>query len=660
MASAADLKTQAHRVEVRLMGSLAVLQDGRAIVAPASRKARAILGYLLLSDRPVSRQRLCDLFFDLPDDPRAALRWSLSMIRPLVDGAGGPRLLAERDQLRVRPEGLWVDARSLRTAAAAMETISDAELDALVDGADGPLMMDCELPERPEYAAWLAAARQDVDAALSRVLWEQVRRNADKPAARIRPLQRLVTIDPLDERAYAELAAALLKSGRAEEARNLASQAERALRQAGFETGPALRTIIRGGGQPAERSTPANAPYPRDQTDFDALRHGLAVIPFSNHAPQALSQSDMAAFLESVVHGLGRFSWFSVAGLSGALQFDGAIADPARMGAALGAARLAGGSLRISEDRVLVRWRLVDAATGALIGLGDLESDEAASPQLALGALADTLVTHIAAHVMEAEMASAEQRPPDRCDGLDHLWRGFAAGMMRSPISHAAAADAFRAALTLDPGSAAAMALLAWAQAHLLAEADQAGRSEAAALARQAIARGPRDAHALAMAAWTLVQLEQDFDAAMRAVDRAVRLNPLSRIAWSASGWILAMAGEFERPMEHWDRAERCNPLVTGSDQAYAGRALCCWLHGRHEEARTWAARCLALSPDHPGGLLADIAAKRSLGDHEGARSSTDRFKRHYPAGFDAGFVSSIPIRDPELRAQLLSTLRAA
>jgi DNA-binding SARP family transcriptional activator len=46
-----------------------VERDGRVIALPASRKTRAILGFLALSPRPVSRQRLCDLFFDTPTIP---------------------------------------------------------------------------------------------------------------------------------------------------------------------------------------------------------------------------------------------------------------------------------------------------------------------------------------------------------------------------------------------------------------------------------------------------------------------------------------------------------------------------------------------------------------------------------------------------------------
>ena len=86
-------------IEVRLLGEFELRRGGEAIPLPASRKTRALLAYLLLTGKPVRRDRLCEIFFDIPDDPRGALRWSLSKIRALLgddadkaeDGGGGER-----------------------------------------------------------------------------------------------------------------------------------------------------------------------------------------------------------------------------------------------------------------------------------------------------------------------------------------------------------------------------------------------------------------------------------------------------------------------------------------------------------------------------------------------------------------------------------------
>ena len=67
---------------IRLLGELAVVRGGEALELPASKKARALLGYLVATGRSHMRERLCELLWDGPDDPRAQLRWSLWKLRP--------------------------------------------------------------------------------------------------------------------------------------------------------------------------------------------------------------------------------------------------------------------------------------------------------------------------------------------------------------------------------------------------------------------------------------------------------------------------------------------------------------------------------------------------------------------------------------------------
>jgi DNA-binding SARP family transcriptional activator len=92
-------------LEIKVLGDLQVLRDGTAMALPPSRKTRALLAYLALTRCPHRREQLCDMFWDVPDDPRGSLRWSLSKIRPLVDDPALPRLLADRQSVELRSEG---------------------------------------------------------------------------------------------------------------------------------------------------------------------------------------------------------------------------------------------------------------------------------------------------------------------------------------------------------------------------------------------------------------------------------------------------------------------------------------------------------------------------------------------------------------------------
>src|SRR5262249_2910384 len=135
------------------LGPMQIERDGEAVAVPASRKARAILGYLILAPRAVTRQRLCEMFFDIPDDPRASLRWVLTKLRAAIDEPGVTGVVSPGDAVGFEPAGATVDAlRVLKGETPIQE-------------ADGAFLEDCELPDRQEFTSWLYSAREELRAA---------------------------------------------------------------------------------------------------------------------------------------------------------------------------------------------------------------------------------------------------------------------------------------------------------------------------------------------------------------------------------------------------------------------------------------------------------------------------------------------------------------
>src|SRR3954452_690185 len=96
-------------LRVCVLGKLAVLRDNTPMPLPPSKKTRALLAYLAVTARTHSRNRLCAMFWNIPDDPRAALRWSLSRLRPLVDAPGCQRIVADRETVGLDLDGITVD-----------------------------------------------------------------------------------------------------------------------------------------------------------------------------------------------------------------------------------------------------------------------------------------------------------------------------------------------------------------------------------------------------------------------------------------------------------------------------------------------------------------------------------------------------------------------
>ena len=98
---------------VKTLGELTVFRDGEPLALPASRRTRSLLGYLLLTGRTHRRESLCELLWWKPDDPRGALRWSLSKIRPLVKLNGEDYLLADRERVGIQTTNIEIDRRLL-------------------------------------------------------------------------------------------------------------------------------------------------------------------------------------------------------------------------------------------------------------------------------------------------------------------------------------------------------------------------------------------------------------------------------------------------------------------------------------------------------------------------------------------------------------------
>src|ERR1700752_4098329 len=120
------------KVEVRVLGSVSVLRNGVAVALPRSRKIRALLAFLVVSPSASTRSRLCDLLWDVPNDPRGELRWCLSKLRSVVDEPGRRRVEARGDTVKLDLADCFVDAIEItRATQEGIETLNPERLCAL-------------------------------------------------------------------------------------------------------------------------------------------------------------------------------------------------------------------------------------------------------------------------------------------------------------------------------------------------------------------------------------------------------------------------------------------------------------------------------------------------------------------------------------------------
>ncbi len=208
------------KLAVRLLGELALSRDGAPVPLPQSRKTRALLAYLILKPGPERRERLCEIFWQMPDDPRGALRWSLSKLRGLVNGDGVERLRADRERVEFVPgEHTEVDVLELRgRVTGGIDALGVEELAGIAQALAGELLAGLDLPDQEDFHYFLARERQQLRDRRAEVLRALAGRCASAPAAAVEWLRALVETDPHDVESHRRLIEALAGAGRRKEA----------------------------------------------------------------------------------------------------------------------------------------------------------------------------------------------------------------------------------------------------------------------------------------------------------------------------------------------------------------------------------------------------------------------------------------------------------
>ncbi|MGR2737375.1 hypothetical protein ACUY1T_02865 [Billgrantia sp. Q4P2] len=220
---------------LNLLGDLEVIRDGQVLALPPSRKTRALLAYLARHSRPLSREHLCDLLWELPDDPRGSLRWSLSKLRRLVDDSDRNRLKADRLGVSLDTTDIDIDVAGLH--ALCHDGLATADIEVLAQTASryrGPFLEGLELDRFPDFHAWCLAEREAAMRAQTTLLTTLVGRLADTPERALPHAHAWVRLAPFDEAARAWLVRLLLALHQPREAERQLQLGTRLLREAGL------------------------------------------------------------------------------------------------------------------------------------------------------------------------------------------------------------------------------------------------------------------------------------------------------------------------------------------------------------------------------------------------------------------------------------------
>lgn len=266
-------------LEVRLLGPLEVRRGDVRVSLPRSKKTRALLAYLAASGRGHTRVHLCSLLWETTDDPRGALRWSLSKLRPLVNDEV-PRLEATRERVTFLPATARIDSRELSdVVAGGVSSVPTAELERLAGLVRGEFLEGFELSEQFEFQAWCVAQREHARELRCTILAELVSRLKESPRKALPYARALVHADTLSVSGRQSLLELLLRAGKQNEAQQ---QFEIARRLFSELDAPGLTDLVSAWGSTLETVTTRSATTQAESTgegEGDAAEAGQATVP---------------------------------------------------------------------------------------------------------------------------------------------------------------------------------------------------------------------------------------------------------------------------------------------------------------------------------------------------------------------------------------------
>jgi DNA-binding SARP family transcriptional activator/TolB-like protein len=578
-----------------LLGPLQVIQNGTRVSLPPSRKVRALLAYLAMAPRLVTREKLCELFWDVADDPRGELRWCLSKLRPLVDGPTTTRLIADREHVWINANSLDVDAVSvLRNAQRTLVSGSPSDLRSLLALFRGSFLEGLSVDRAPSFENWLAGQRhrfRQLHQQLLERLSVVLPRDSD---GRIEVLRQCIELAPFDEVNHIELVRTLLRRKLYAEANNQIIASVKL-----FESERVDPTLLRSGFATAQRQDPKPAAATSiDVAHLDALRNlqvsptskpTLLVMPFTAATLESVSDADNVT--SDIIFGFAKLRSVSI--IARGTAFSLRSRSPAAAAALVNARYVASGHLQRDGKSYLVSVELADPESDRIFWADEFSCSAADSfcmPPL----LVARIVAGLDAVIHGLERNRAQLTQPDSLDAWQAYHRGLAHMYRPTGSDSHEAQRFFLKAIALDPTFSrnyAGLSFTHFYNAFLLRtrerERDVALAFETAGQALEADPGDPAAHWAMGRALW----LRREHDGAISALDQSIRLSPSYALAHYGLAFVHCQTGDPALALDAADTAAHLSPLDPMLFAIHGARTFALLRLGRVEEAADFALR---------------------------------------------------------------------
>lgn len=598
----------------RLLGSLELSRGSDSVQLPASRKVRALLGYLVLASRPVARSQICELLWDVPNDPRGELRWCLSKIRGLVDDKGRKRVIADGNTVRLDLSDCLVDTLEVtRAPEHGIQKLGVDQQRELAKLFSGELLEGLEIARSPMFDAWITAERRRFRG-IQTVLLENLARALPHEAGA--PfLDEWLRLAPFDRNAHELLLGSLARQGRIAEGEAHLASASKLFEADGLDATP-LRDLWRGARESAAvQSQPGPASLqiisanltevrrfaPEPVAGSSGRRASIAVMPFMDRSGETDRRGGIGgALAHDVIVRLAKLrSMFVIAqGTTFALHDRGIGAEEA--GRTLNVDYVVSGATRRSGQKLVVNADLIETRTARVIW-ADVFDEPVNEALEVLDEIGNRIVASIAHEIEMVERNRAILKPPNSLDAWEAHHRGLWHMYRFSRTDNERARQFFAQAVELDPTFARAYAglsfahfqnaFLGWKKAG--PEIDRA--FEAAGKSLMVDDRDPAAHWAMGRAQWLRGEQSQ----AIAELERAVDLSPNFANGHYTLAFVHAQNGDPRAAISFSDHSRHLSPFDPLLFAMLGTRAIGLARLGHFEEAAEWAKKAAARPNAH-------------------------------------------------------------
>jgi DNA-binding SARP family transcriptional activator len=650
-------RTGAPSLHVRLLGPLTISRDGIPAALPASRKARALFAYLSLAPHAVARSQLCELLWDVPNDPRGELRWCLSKLRAIVDAPGRRRVEAPGDTIRLELADCFVDAIEVaRAAQEGIATLAPERLRALAGLFAGDFLEGLEIDRSPAFNSWLVAQRRRFRGCHAAVLEHLVAGVADDEV--FGHLEAWLALAPFDRRVHEALLSALARRGRILEGEEHLAATARLFEAEGLDCSP-LRDVWRRARAQAEASAEvrpaaavATAAAGGGRIESGAVeprRASIAVMPFADHSHAAAGPGGPADGLaHDVITRLAKLRTLFVIAQGTVFALRDRRIAPEEAGRMLNVDYVVSGSVRRDGKRLTVTVELAETRTARIVW-AEVFNQMVDDAFLVLDEIGNRIVASIAHEIETIERNRAILRPPNSLDAWEAYHRGLWHMYRFSRADNERARHFFATAVRLDPTFARAHAGLSfthWQNAFQGWAKREPEVERAYAAAGQSLMADDRDpaAHwAMGRALW----LRGRQDESVVELTRTIELSPNFALGHYTLSFVHSQAGDARAAIAFSDHSRHLSPFDPLLFGMLGTRAMALVRLGAFDEAAEWGVKAAA-RPNAHAHILAIAAYSLALaGRTEEARAHMAAIRKTLPNYRVDDFLTAMQF-DPE------------